>query len=57
MFAGFSVAGGQKARVVFAELACRQPDVLILVRAAQPADVSAARLSVTNSIHLLFSSG
>ena len=25
-------AGGQKARVVFAELACREPDVLILVR-------------------------
>ncbi len=24
--------GGQKARVVFAELSCRQPDVLILVR-------------------------
>lgn len=23
--------GGQKARVVFAELACREPDVLILV--------------------------
>lgn len=26
------VSGGQKARVVFAELSCRQPDVLILVR-------------------------
>lgn len=26
-----SSSGGQKARVVFAELACRQPDVLILV--------------------------
>lgn len=26
--------GGQKARVVFAELSCRQPDVLILVRPA-----------------------
>lgn len=25
------VTGGQKARVVFAELACREPDVLILV--------------------------
>lgn len=25
------MAGGQKARVVFAELACREPDVLILV--------------------------
>ncbi|XP_023270203.1 ATP-binding cassette sub-family F member 1-like, partial [Seriola lalandi dorsalis] len=25
------LSGGQKARVVFAELACRQPDVLILV--------------------------
>ena len=24
--------GGQKARVVFAELACREPDVLVLVR-------------------------
>ncbi|XP_006810088.1 ATP-binding cassette sub-family F member 1-like [Neolamprologus brichardi] len=24
------LSGGQKARVVFAELACRQPDVLIL---------------------------
>lgn len=27
-----SPTGGQKARVVFAELSCRQPDVLILVR-------------------------
>lgn len=27
----FSLPGGQKARVVFAELACREPDVLILV--------------------------
>lgn len=26
------VSGGQKARVVFAELSCRQPDVLILVK-------------------------
>lgn len=25
------LSGGQKARVVFAELSCRQPDVLILV--------------------------
>lgn len=30
-----SLTGGQKARVVFAELACRQPDVLILVRTTQ----------------------
>lgn len=27
----FYTTGGQKARVVFAELACREPDVLILV--------------------------
>lgn len=30
-----SSSGGQKARVVFAELACRQPDVLILVSIVQ----------------------
>lgn len=31
MVSFLSAVGGQKARVVFAELACREPDVLILV--------------------------
>lgn len=30
------LTGGQKARVVFAELCCRQPDVLILVSFTEP---------------------
>lgn len=34
------LTGGQKARVVFSELACHQPDVLILVRAASRLTIS-----------------
>lgn len=36
-------AGGQKARVVFAELSCREPDVLILVRAGLGAGLGEGR--------------